>query len=346
MISKDILDKLDEVIEMRRKGSMDQLCVDENRVISELCLHPDLEPREIAKRLNTRKDADYSNERVIKILRDLKLSNRTERAQIIQETLEMSQYVYDFFNGDLYAYKRFKDHEKKSYEALSMDAHTTRMRCILIALFTRFPPLQKLRFADDIFYRGGVRSKACLNDIVNKVYKVVGGSKQTEETEEEQITQKEEHIRRLNEMLEEMQNEFERKLEESKNQEITGFFSALNSEKYGYMLDGLFSAKAGLDELRKRNYELPLEINGLTILVRKLIQFVKESGINPVIRIGERMTVKSQDIENYNYLGSPFAYEGEEKQVEVISPGWVYKEKDIQLSRPTIKEVKKEPAND
>ncbi|MDR0569030.1 MAG: hypothetical protein LBG87_07495 [Spirochaetaceae bacterium] len=336
MIAKDILDKLDEVIEMRRKGSMDRLCVGENRVISELCLHPELDPKELAKRLNERNDAEYTGERVIKILRELKLSNRVERAQILKDAQEMARYVYDFFNGDLLAYKRFKDLEKKSYDSLSMDAHTTRMRCTLIALFTKFPALQKLAFAEDIFYRGGVRSKACLNDIVNRVYKMSGGGKQNDETDE----QKDEHIRRLNDMLEEMQNEFEHKLEESKNQEITGFFSALNSEKYGYILDGLFSAKAGLDELRKRNYELPLEINGLTIMVRKLIQFVKDSGINPVIRSGEVIIVKSQDIENYNYLGSPFISEEEEKLVEVISPGWIYKEKRIQLSRPTIKEIK------
>ena len=29
----------------------------------------------------------------------------------------------------------------------------------------------------------------------------------------------------------------------------------------------------------------------------------------------------------------------EEKQVKVISPGWIYSEKQVQISRPKVKEV-------
>ncbi|MDR0524304.1 MAG: hypothetical protein LBG90_00345 [Spirochaetaceae bacterium] len=341
MIAKEALDKIDEVIEMRRKVGMDKICVDENRVISEFCLDPDLDPKEAARRLNAKNkkkdDPDYTLDRVIKILRILKLSNRTERPQIIRDALKMAQCVRDCFDGDIMAYKRFREYEKKSEEALTNDIHCSRMRCVLIALFTTIPEFQKLRFAGDIFFRGSARSRACLNDILHQAVKTMSKNKQLDE--EDLPDQKDDSIRRLNDMLEETQNEFELKLEESKNQEITGFFSALNSEKYGCILDELFSAKAGLESLRKQNYELPIEINGLTILVRKLIQFVKDSGINPIIRTGETLTVKSQDIENYNYLGSPFEHEGEEKQVIVVSPGWVYKKKDTQISRPTIKEI-------
>ncbi|MDR2535485.1 MAG: hypothetical protein LBD29_05565 [Treponema sp.] len=343
MISKEILYKINEVIEIRRKGHIGALCVAENMVIRELCLHPDFELQKIVQSINAKKESNpYNEHQIIGILQSLKLGSRAERREIIQSALEMTQVLYDFFNGDLLGYKRFLNCEQKSYDNLSRDYYTTWMRCILIGLFTKFPQLEKLSFSADVYCRGGVRCKACLTDIVHKVYKIIGSNKQIEETQEEQLAQKEKEILRLNEMLEEIQNEFEMRLEESKTQEITSFFQALNSEKYGYILDGLFSAKAGLEELRKQNYELPLEINGLTILVRKLIQFVKDSGINPVIRTGEDLTVTSHDIESYNYLGSPFVFEGEKKHVTVISPGWIYKEKDIHLSRPTIKEVTKE----
>ena len=37
-------------------------------------------------------------------------------------------------------------------------------------------------------------------------------------------------------------------------------------EKYGYILDELLVVRKGIDELRKQNYELPVEINGLLIM--------------------------------------------------------------------------------
>jgi hypothetical protein len=113
----------------------------------------------------------------------------------------------------------------------------------------------------------------------------------------------------------------------------------LNSEKYGFILDGLFSARAGLDELKKQNYTLPVQINGLTILIRRLIQFIRDSGISPIMAIGSIMIVESSEIENFIYEGTPFINEKEKKQVEVISPGWSFKDKGIQLSSPIIREV-------
>ena len=46
------------------------------------------------------------------------------------------------------------------------------------------------------------------------------------------------------------------------------------------------------------------------------------------------------DIEFYKYEGSPFADPKEKKKVRVVSPGWVYKDKELQISRPKVKEEK------
>lgn len=48
--------------------------------------------------------------------------------------------------------------------------------------------------------------------------------------------------------------------------------------------------------------------------------------------------VTAADIEFCNYDGTPFAAQDEIKSVRVISPGWIYKDKKIQISRPKVKE--------
>ena len=90
--------------------------------------------------------------------------------------------------------------------------------------------------------------------------------------------------------------------------------------------------------LRKNNYELPIEINGLLIMVKKLIQFVRDSHIEPMMKINSIREVIASDVEFCNYEGTPFNTPEEKKTVKVVSPGWIYKDKELQISRPKVKE--------
>ena len=139
-------------------------------------------------------------------------------------------------------------------------------------------------------------------------------------------------------MLQELQDEFDDQIEASKSKELAEFFSKLNSEKYGYILDELLVVRKGIDELRKQNYELPVEINGLLIMVKKLIQFVRDSHIEPIMKVNSVREVKATDVEFCNYEGSPFIAAEDTKKVKVISSGWIYKDKELQISRPKVKE--------
>jgi len=140
-------------------------------------------------------------------------------------------------------------------------------------------------------------------------------------------------------MLQDLQDEFEEQLEAGKIKELADFFAMLNSEKYGCILDELLVVRKGVDALRKSNYELPIEINGLLIMVKKLVQFVRDSHIEPMMKIDSIREVSATDIEFCNYEGSPFDSD-KTKRVKVISPGWIYKDKDLQISRPKVKEVR------
>ena len=130
----------------------------------------------------------------------------------------------------------------------------------------------------------------------------------------------------------------EEQLQASKIKELADFFAKLNSEKYGCILDELLVVRKGVNELRKNNFKLPIEINGLLIMVKKLIQFVRDSHIEPIMKIDSIQEVAASDVEFCNYEGTPFITPEEKKTVKVVSPGWVYKDKELQISRPKVKE--------
>ena len=154
------------------------------------------------------------------------------------------------------------------------------------------------------------------------------------------ISQLEVRLERSNVMLQELQNEFDEQLADSKVKELTDFFVRLNSEQYGCILDELLQIRKVVDRLRKEKSELPMEINGLLILVKQLIHFVRDSHIEPILKIGAVQEVTAADIQYYSYEGSPFTSPEERKSVKVISPGWIFMDKQVQISRPRVKEKK------
>ena len=66
---------------------------------------------------------------------------------------------------------------------------------------------------------------------------------------------------------------------------------------------------------------------------------MRDNNIKPMMKIDSIREVSDKDFEFCNYEGSPFDCD-KTKRVKVISPGWIYKDKDLQISRPKIKEVK------
>ncbi len=156
---------------------------------------------------------------------------------------------------------------------------------------------------------------------------------------EQKISRLENDLHTTNIMFEELQDEFEQQLEQSKVEELTKFFTKLNSEKYGYLLDELLVIRKVVRKLRKEHYSLPVELNGLLIMVDKLTMFVKDSNIDPIMKVDATKQVTLNDIEFCNYDGEPFINSDDVKTVKVVSSGWIYTDKEIQISRPAVKEV-------
>ena len=155
----------------------------------------------------------------------------------------------------------------------------------------------------------------------------------------DKIDQLKSNLTQKDSMLQDLQDNFDSQLADSKVTALMDFFAQLNSDRYGNILDMVLQLRKGVATLSKSGYELPEELNGLFMLYNKLVQFIRDSHIDPIRKIGSQATVHASDIEFCIYEGTPFTSEDEIKLVETISPGWIYKDRNIQISRPKVKEV-------
>ena len=94
------------------------------------------------------------------------------------------------------------------------------------------------------------------------------------------------------------------------------------------------------------NYELPVQIRRLVIMVQELAQFVRDNHIDPIMKINEVREARACDIELCHYDGSPFTFLDERKTVKVLPPGQIYKEKEIQISHPRGREAQSEKSQE
>lgn len=331
---------------IRRGGQINEEIIKENRIFSILCNDIDLEPRRCAKIMNEKYGYDLSGNDVIQIFRNQKLSNRMERKEIFQWAEEISASFSLAVEGDQEGYKKLFN--KGGIK------HRTKERIAAIMIYEKHPEIDAFDDSDNLQHLGNALARYFFYDISDSIAMVYGfplyrdAKKKTEDNKNqltyEQALQRIDHLEnmleRTNTMLQDLQEEFEQELEASKVKELAEFFAKLNSEKYGCILDELLVIRKGVDQLRKSNYELPIEINGLLIMVKKLIQFVRDSHIEPMMKINSIREVIAADVEFFNYEGSPFITAEEKKTVKVISPGWVYKDKELQISRPKVREEK------
>ena len=322
----------------------------ENRLLAVLCREPDLEPRKCAIALNERYGYSLTGDEIIQIFRNKHMANRTERKELFQWANEVSTLFSKAISGRLDGFEEYEN-KRKTAALLNGRKHEAQDRVAVIMLYEKYPEIDLFGDTDRLHTLGNTLAKYFFYDISDVIRDVYGFPQSRKKEKDspfirkmtyEEAIRKIEHLEiildRTNTMLHDLQNEFAEELEASKVKELTDFFAKLNSERYGCILDELMVLKKGADALKKQNYELPLEINGLMIMVKKLIQFVKDSHIEPIMKINSIREVIAEDIEFCNYEGTPFVDAAEKKTVRVISPGWIYKDKEVQIARPKVKE--------
>ena len=235
----------------------------------------------------------------------------------------------------------------------------TQVRFLIIAFYSKYPWLDKYRDLDKLSgYESFVFFIRYLDSMLDAICSVYGFSpctflkkeierqnKRREQREtqwqanNQRIDQLQSNLTQKDSMLQDLQDNFDNQLADSKVTALTDFFAQLNSDRYGNILDMVLQLRKGVAALSRSGYELPEELNGLFTLYHKLVQFIRDSHIDPIRKIGSQAIVHASDIEFCIYEGTPFTSEDETKLVETISPGWIYRDQNIQISRPKVKEV-------
>ncbi len=334
-------------------GKIQEEIVTENRVFSMLCREPNMAPGKCARLLNERYGYDLTGYEIIQIFKKRRMANQEERKELLLWADEVARDFAGALTGRKDCFEKF---EKKRKETVlkSGKKHASQERLAAIAIYTKYPEIDTSADIDKLHLLGNTLAKYFFFSMADAVANEYGyrqnndskekkssGSNEKKMTYEQalrRVEQLEKIVERNNTLLQDLQEEREEELEASKEKGLTDFFKGLNSEKYGCLLDQLLVTQKNVDQLRKNNFELPLEINGLLILVKKLIQFVRDSHIEPIMKVNSVREVVAADVEYCSYEGSPFQSPEEKKTVRVVSPGWIYKDKEIQISRPKVKE--------
>ena len=302
--------------------------------------------------MNRKYGYEMTGDDALRLLREKRMAKPTDRRELLLWARKVAEYFAASVNGRKESFEKFEKLRKEP--ALKCGKkHDLQDRMAVIMIYTRYPELDVYNDTQVVHSLGMTMARYFfyeMSDIVGNAYDfpLLWSNKKKEKKTEEKKLSHEEALKRLaqleislertNTMLQDLQDEFEEQLAAAKVKELTDFFTKLNSEKYGSILDELLVVRKGVDELRKKNYELPIEINGLLIMVKKMIQFVRDSHIEPIMKINSLKEVTVADIEFCNYEGTPFESADDCKIVKVVSPGWIYKDKEIQISRPKIKE--------
>lgn len=125
-------------------------------------------------------------------------------------------------------------------------------------------------------------------------------------------------------MLDELNETIDETAAEAKDMAIASFYTSMNSEFYGHLLDSIELVDRRLVSLKENKVKIPPQVLPLTIVFKQLLRFIKDSGIHPLDSTRRELMAEAEDLSGYTYIGEPFSYEGEKKPVTVEKPGWKY----------------------
>lgn len=136
--------------------------------------------------------------------------------------------------------------------------------------------------------------------------------------------------------LDELNETIDETAAEAKNKAIASFYTSMNSDAYGHLLDSIELVDRRLAALKENKVKIPPQLLPLTIVFKQLLNFIKDSGIEPIDTTGREFSTEVENLAEYTYIGDPFHYAGEKKDVIVEKPGWKYE--DTIISLPTVRE--------
>ncbi|OUO41171.1 hypothetical protein B5F82_02050 [Megamonas hypermegale] len=350
---KTFLNKIHDEIESKKRRTNGNDYILENRILKLVLEKKSLGPGAWARLINEKYNYSISTDEVITVLRStypkLNYPDDRERTLLLVEEVANS-FIKALSLGTPEAFETFK---RKRNSIFSTKRSFPRLICLEI--FNKCPEINTLGDGDTLENFRDVIDKYILYGLTDALAEYCNTTnlnnkkrafKQKRDKKniniddlEQRIAYLEGALQRSNMMMQDLQDEFDEQLLETKIQEMTAFFAKLNADKYGRILDTLLQVRKGIIQLKKQHIVLPPEISGLFILIQKLSQFVIDNHIDPIMKPNSKQRIKANEAELCDYEGTPFKDNNEEKIIMVFSPGWIYKDKDIRIARPKIKEV-------
>ena len=354
-VQDQVIDKLHEKIQNRHtKKRVRQEISNENCMLMVCLQNPGLSPMQMVERVNTYYGTMVRYDDVLEFFRVQKINRPEVRIAIFTQAKQSASLLEQAMKNDLSALNQFEEEMKSRSKEFGIHRQFF-SRILLTTFFQNNPAFHKYGDEEDVALMGNTLQFYTLLDLIDSIRQAIENQEEVESAEEktlktvpvrelekasQRIRELESALERTGYLLSDLQDEFDAQLEQNKIREIVKFFSQLNSEKYGFLLDELLALQKGVSRLRKQKYETPPEISGVLILVRKLIQFVQDSHINPMFRLDQVLEITASQAEEMDYEGDPFLDNTMLRKVQVLSPGWIYQDKEIQISRPKVREMK------
>ncbi|BBF43221.1 hypothetical protein lbkm_1908 [Lachnospiraceae bacterium KM106-2] len=334
------------------------------KVIVSALKKPDLNTEALYQEFNNEIDKDITVEEYDEMLRAVNLDFEQKRRYISEEMKRMSHVVRKFLDGENQAIEQMEKFLCNLNERDQMERRlyfkAKYLLCHLIGIEKEFKSeegkvvlaycmepfcakILRMFYKDVIHEMGVISKKNQVNYVMENTRKVLleNSTKEVAGTDEEQMRFQLTNYRNTLELLETMFDELKESMDESateaRNEAVKDFFTSLNSSDYGNILDNILVVDKRLQKIRKDHIRIQPELMPLAIIFKQLMRFVKESEIRPIDQTGRKFVGYYNDIIKMNYEGEPYTNDKEKKRLEVVSPGWKYK--DIVISLPTVREV-------
>ena len=137
-------------------------------------------------------------------------------------------------------------------------------------------------------------------------------------------------------MLDELNETVDETAAEAKKAAIVSFYTSMNSDIYGHLLDSIELVDRRLVLLKENKVKVVPQLLPLTIVFKQLSNFIKDSGIVPIDTTGREFFAEVEELAKYTYIGTPFSADDQKKKVIVEKPGWKYG--NVVISLPTVRE--------
>ena len=352
---RDVINQLHQRIVTKLRGNSRtyEKTLEENRLFRLLCENPSLDAGDYAEELVKRYGYDIRGGRVFIRFRTYSMIYPDRREMLCKWAEKVAdQFVLCLRSRSHNDVQKLYELRMQPPEPFFRDGTPMRFlnRVICMMIYSRYAELNIHGDAEHLEAFGDIWARYFLDealDILDSfcVEEATAPVSETDaakfalEQEKRKVQQLSAALERANVAMQDLETEFEERLEEEKTNNLTEFFSRLNSEKYGCILDELLNVRKGISDLQKQSFDWPIQISGLRIVIVKLTQFVRDSHIDPIMKVGSVRTVTADDVAGCDYEGTPFKDENEKKTVRVISSGWIYVDKEIQIARPKLKEV-------